>query len=137
MVFKAIASRVQQALYAFATLFVAHLTPAMMDYILPLTDLQMHIGQWAVFALIPGQSHDIAKNMIVKSATHYNSGRGKEFKKLLIVLKTPRVGASLGKITYIVTERSPHNGQRDNMGHKSEPSSPARSLDISTSSPDV
>jgi hypothetical protein len=137
MVFKAIASRVQQALYAFATLFVAHPTPATMDYISPLADLQMHVGQWAVLALIPGQSRDIAKNTIVKSATHYNSGRGKEHEKLLIVLKTPRIGASPGKITYIVTERSPRDGQRDNDGHESEPSSPASSsLDISTSPDD-
>jgi hypothetical protein len=140
MVPNAIASRVRQALYAIATLFVVHPTPAEMDYILPLADLQMHVGQWATLALIPGQSRDIAKNTTVTSATHYKSRTGKTHEKLLIALKTPRVGASPGKITYIVTDRGSHTDDRDNNGRKNSSLSPtpaSSSSNISVPSPDV
>jgi hypothetical protein len=139
MVFNAVASHVRKALYAIATLFIVHPTPAEMDYIVPLADLQMHVSQWATLALIPGQSRDITKNTIVTSATHYKSRTGKAHKILLIVLKTPRVGASPGKITYIVTDRGSHTNNRDNNGceNSSLSPSPASSSNISTLSPDV
>ena len=139
MIFNAVASRVQQALYAVASLFVAYPTPAAMDYISPLTDLQMQVGQWATLALIPGQSRDVAKHTVVISATHYKSPTGKEHEKLLIVLKTPRVGASASKITYVITDRGPHTDkdtlQRENPSLSASPA--ASSSNFFPSSPNV
>jgi hypothetical protein len=123
MVFQAVAFRFQQALYAVASLFIVYPTPATMDYISPLADLQMQVGQWATLALLPGQSRDVARETVVISATHYKSQMGKEDEKLLVVLKTPRVGASAGKMTYVVTDRGPHRDESTLQRENSSPSS--------------
>jgi hypothetical protein len=108
-----------------------------MDCISPLDHLQ--VGQWAALALIAGQRREIAKNTLVIGATHYKCHTEEEHEKLLIVLKTPRDGASTSKITYVVTDRGPDPYDVDTMKRQSSSilSSPSSSAIGSPSSPEV
>jgi hypothetical protein len=83
--------------------------------ILPVDDSLLQVGQWATLALIPGQRRDTAKNMFVVSITHYKCHTEEQHEKLLLILKTPRDGASPSKMTYVVTDRGPNTHDVDSQ----------------------
>jgi hypothetical protein len=111
-----------------------------MDYILPLTDLRLQVGQWAILALVPGPSRDFAKWTAVRDMTQYKSKTDEEHEILLIVLDTPPVGVSPGKTTYIVTDRGPNRSDMATRSSQNPPISPSfagPSSNFSPSSPEV
>ncbi|KIM81638.1 hypothetical protein PILCRDRAFT_498291 [Piloderma croceum F 1598] len=126
MVFNAVSSRVRWAFSAVAILFMSHLIPSEMDFILPLSDLHLQVDPWATLALSPGARRDVAKATIVKSATHYKSRTNKKHEKLLIVLQTPHAGT----ITYVVTDRGPDPDEME--ARRNEPSSMSLSPVVSS-----
>ncbi|KIM76755.1 hypothetical protein PILCRDRAFT_825972 [Piloderma croceum F 1598] len=135
MVFNAVSSRVRWAFSAVAVLFISHPTPSEMDFILPVSDLNLQVDPWATLALSPGARCDVAKDTIVKSATHYKSRTNERHEKLLIVLQTPHAGT----ITYMVTDRGPDPDEMDARRNEHPSMSPSAgpSADLSLSSGDV
>jgi hypothetical protein len=106
-----------------------------MDYILPLTDLRLQVDQWALLALVPGQSRNFAKYTAVRSITQYKSKTDEEHETLLIILDTPSVGASPGKTTYMVTDRGPNQSDMATRSGKNPPLSPSSACPPATFSP--